>query len=128
MKEFRKLLVLSKNNVPLPNDTFCQCAFTKLGRLSFANLNYRQIMSRQNVDPKRVWCNNIGYRSLTTLSNGRVAHQPTSYGVGDLIKVILTCTAGLTVGAWISKSMVSILEEYELFAPEEEEEDEDDDD
>ena len=55
---------------------------------------------------------------INKLSTGHVAMEPRRNGIVDIMKVFLTCTAGLTVGAWISKHMVSVLEEYELFISE----------
>ena len=62
------------------------------------------------------------------MSNGHVAMEPMRYGIMDIMKIFLTCTAGLTVGASISKRMVSVLEEYELFVLEDDDDEEDDDD
>ena len=128
MKAFRKVSILSKSYVPLSRDTFLQFSSTKLRRLSVSNQICKKITSGQTTDPKTVLSGTTETRCFSTSSNGRVALAPNRYGVGDIMKVILTCTAGLTVGAWMSKRMVSILEEYELFVLEEDEDDEDYDD
>lgn len=85
-----------------------------------------KISSKQHVNPFSLISNNFRSRNVNTLSNGFVAKQPIRYGIVDISKVILTCIAGLTVGAWLSKRMVAILEEYELFVLEEDEDEDDD--
>ena len=128
MKAFRGVWILSKNYVLLSRGTFHQFSSTKLRRSTASSQICRKTPSWQTMDSKTVSSGTTGTRCFSSSSNERVAHAPNRYGVGDIMKVILTCTAGLTVGAWISKRMVSILEEYELFVLEEDEDDEYDDD
>ena len=70
----------------------------------------------------------IGSRNVTTVAEGVILDEPLRYQRFGLLKVILTMTAGLGVGAWISKKMANFLEENELFVPEDDDDDDDDDD
>ena len=71
----------------------------------------------------------VGKRNLTTvLASGGIVDEPERYRRFGLLKVVLTMTAGLTVGSWISKNMAAFLEENELFVPEDDDDDDDDDD
>ena len=126
MKGFAKMLIRRKSFVILSRDTRFQNSSTNFRKLSMSTHKIGQISSKQRVNPIRFISNNFRSRNVNTLSNGFVSKQPTRYGIVDILKVILTCIAGLTVGAWFSKQMVAILEEYELFVLEEDEDEDDD--
>jgi len=92
---------------------------------SFSTLSNK----KSNVDSSTNQPSVVGQRNLaTTLASGGVVDEPERYRRFGLLKILLTCTAGLTVGAWISKNMAAFLEENELFVPEDDDDDDDDDD
>ena len=66
--------------------------------------------------------------SNAKLSTVKILDEPKRYGAFDLLKITVTCIAGLTVGVWMSKTLVAILEEYELYIHEGEDDDDYDDD
>ena len=126
MKGFVKMLIRRKTFVILSRDTGFQNSSANFHKPSMSTHKIGQISSKQRFNPFRLISNNFRSRNVNTLSNGVVAKQPTRYGIVDILKVILTCIAGLTVGAWFSKRMVAFLEEYELFVLEEDEDEDDD--
>jgi len=92
---------------------------------SFSTLSNK----KSNVDSSTNHPSVVGQRYLaTTLASGGIVDEPERYRRFGLLKILLTCTAGLTVGAWISKNMAAFLEENELFVPEDDDDDDDDDD
>ena len=126
MKGFAKMLTRRESFVILSRDTRFQNLSANFHKLSMSTQKVGKISSKQHVNPFSLISNNFRSRNVNTLSNGFVAKQPIRYGIVDISKVILTCIAGLTVGAWLSKRMVAILEEYELFVLEEDEDEDDD--
>ena len=126
MKGFAKMLTRRESFVILSRDTRFQNSSANFHKLSMSTQKVGKISSKQHVNPFSLISNNFRSRNVNTLSNGFVAKQPIRYGIVDISKVILTCIAGLTVGAWLSKRMVAILEEYELFVLEEDEDEDDD--
>lgn len=70
----------------------------------------------------------MGSRNVTTSASGIILDEPLRYHRFGLLKTILTMTAGLAVGAWVSKNFANFLEENELFVPEDDDDDDDDDD
>lgn len=67
------------------------------------------------------------YHILTTVysKSGAMNHMPKWYPFG-IFKIIATIVTFLFVGSAISKKCVSLLEEYDIFKPEDDEDDEDD--
>ena len=57
--------------------------------------------------------------SNVELSTGKVLDAPKQFVTLGLLKITFTCIAGLTVGSWMSKAMVAVLEDYELYIHEE---------
>ena len=85
--------------------------------------------NKKTKEPLTNQSSSVVKRNLTTtLASGGVVDEPERYCRFGLLKILLTCTAGLTVGAWISKNMAEFLEENELFVPEDDDDDDDDDD
>jgi len=110
------------------------CSPAQLHRTSTATQNDSSSFStlsnkKSNVDSSTNHPSGVGQRNLaTTLASGGIVDEPERYRRFGLLKILLTCTAGLTVGAWISKNMAAFLEENELFVPEDDDDDDDDDD
>jgi len=110
------------------------CSPAQLQRTSIASQNDSSSFStlsneKSNVDSSTNHPSVVGQRNLaTTLAPGGIVDEPERYRRFGLLKILLTCTAGLTVGAWISKNMAAFLEENELFVPEDDDDDDDDDD
>jgi len=85
--------------------------------------------NKTNSEPSNNQSSTVGQRKLTTsLASGGIVDEPERYRRFGLLKILLTCTAGLTVGAWISKNMAAFLEENELFVPDDDDDDDGDDD
>ena len=110
------------------------CSPAQLQRTSTVSQNDSSSFStlsnkKSNVDSSTNQPSAVGQRNLaTTLASGGIVDEPERYRRFGLLKILLTCTAGLTVGAWISKNMAAFLEENELFVPEDDDDDDDDDD
>ena len=68
----------------------------------------------------------IGSRNVSKLSSGIILDEPLRCQGVDLLKVILTITTGLIVGAWISKNTANFLEKTELFISDDDDDDVDD--
>ncbi|RNA36409.1 essential MCU mitochondrial-like [Brachionus plicatilis] len=68
------------------------------------------------------------YHILTTVyaESGAMSHMPKWYPFG-ILKIIANIVAFALIGSLISKKCVSLLEEYDIFKPEDDEDDEDDD-
>ena len=105
---------IQRTSTAAPNDSasFCTLSNNKTSKESSASQS-----------------SNVSQRNLATiLPSGGIVDEPERYRRFGLLKILLTCTAGLTVGAWISKNMAAFLEENELFVPEDDDDDDDDDD
>ena len=128
MKGLTKAIIFTKGCAELSIDTRILKPSVKFQRLSVLCQRSKISTSLPNYTPGGLLFKDLKSNHINKLSNGHVAMEPIRYGIMDLMKIFLTCTAGLTVGAWISKHMVSLLEEYELFVLEDDDDEEDDDD
>ncbi|KAL1488437.1 hypothetical protein ABEB36_014909 [Hypothenemus hampei] len=68
--------------------------------------------------------NSSTIRSATTNKYGIILEEPQKTPFGFL-KVILTVTSGLFIGAAISKNIANFLEENDLFVPSDDDDDDD---
>ena len=102
------------------NDTQPSSAFSTLSSKEASHHTGHSIERRHSIPTCRPL--------TTTLSTGGIVDEPERHRRFGLLKAMLTMTAGLTVGAWISKNMAAFLEENELFVPEDDDDDDDDDD
>ena len=123
-----KAIICTKVCVEFSKNTRILKSSAKFQRLSLLCQRRKINTSQPNYTPGGLLLKDLKSNHINKLSNGHVAMEPIRYGIMDIMKVFLTCTAGLTVGAWISKHMVSLLEEYELFVLEDDDDEEDDDD
>ena len=121
-----KVSILTKGFQVVSRDTKLLKLSVNLQKLSVSSQTSRQITLKETDIPSGLLFHKVNRRLINTSSNGVVARKPISYGIVDIFKILVTVTAGLTVGASISKRMVALLEEYELFVLEEDEEDDDD--
>ena len=127
-KFMTKAIICTKGCVELSKDTRILKSSAKFQRLSLLCQRRKINTSQPNYTPGGLLLKDSKSNRNNKLSNGHVAMEPIRYGIMDIMKVFLTCTAGLTVGASISKRIVSVLEEYELFVLEDDDDEEDDDD
>ena len=128
MKGLTKAIIFTKGCAELSKDTRILKPSVKFQRLSILCQRSTISTSQPNYTSSGLLLKDLKNNRIDKLSNGHVAMEPIRYGIMDIMKIFLTCTAGLTVGAWISKHMVSVLEEYELFVLEDDDDEEDDDD
>lgn len=68
--------------------------------------------------------NPLSVRTAIHSKNGTVLPEPSRVSFG-LLRVFLTVTAGVLIGAAISKNMANFLEENELFVPSDDDDDDD---
>ena len=128
MKGLTKAIIFTKGYVELSKETRILKSSVKFQRFSMLCQRGKISASQPNHTHSGLLFKDLKSDCINKLSNSHVAMEPIRYGIVDIMKVFLTCTAGLTVGAWISKHMVSVLEEYELFVLEDDDDEEDDDD
>lgn len=108
-----------KTSSAIPNEIQTSSTFSTISSKEASTPTARSLQRRHSLP----LC-----RSVTTLPTGGIVDDPERYRRFGLLKVFITMTAGLTVGAWISKNMAAFLEENELFVPEDDDDDDDDDD
>jgi len=128
MKGLTKAIIFTKGCAELSKDSRILKPSVKFQRLSVFCQKSKINTSLPNYTLSGLLFKDSKRSHIKRLSNGYVAMEPRRNGIVDIMKVFLTCTAGLTVGAWISKHMVSVLEEYELFILEDDDDEEDGDD
>lgn len=68
--------------------------------------------------------NPLSVRTAVHSKNGTVLPEPARVSFG-LLRVVLTVTAGLLIGAAISKNIANFLEENDLFVPSDDDDDDD---
>ena len=128
MKGLTRAIICTKVCVELSKNTRILKSSAKFQRLSILCERRKINTSQPNYTPSGLLFKDSKSNRNNKLSNGHVAMEPIRYGIMDIMKVFLTCTAGLTVGASISKRIVSVLEEYELFVLEDHDDEEYDND
>ena len=121
-----KVSILTKGFQVVSRDTKLLKLSVNLQKLSVSSQTSRQITLKETDIPSGLLFHKVNRRLINTSSNGVVARKPISYGIVDIFKILVTVTAGLTVGAAISKRTVALLQEYELFVLEDDEDDDDD--
>ena len=121
-----KVSILTKGFQVVSRDTKLLKLSVNLQKLSVSSQTSRQITLKETDIPSGLFFHKVNRRLINTSSNGVVARKPISYGIVDIFKILVTVTAGLTVGAAISKRTVALLQEYELFVLEDDEDDDDD--
>jgi len=128
MKGLTKAIIFTKGCADLFKDSRILKPSVKFQRLSVFCQRSKISTSPSNYTLSGLLFKDSKSNHINKLSNCHVAMEPRRNGIVDIMKVFLTYTAGLTVGAWISKHMVSVLEEYELFILEDDDDEEDGDD
>ena len=59
--------------------------------------------------------NNVAYCNVHILTSGKICDAPKRRSRFGVLKVLLTCIVGSTLGAWMSKTMVVVLDKDKPF-------------
>ncbi|CAG0888243.1 unnamed protein product [Darwinula stevensoni] len=98
-------------------------AKTILGKTSFLNRKCQILQPSLRVPTlERLCANNLEAKTVVTTPTGAYLEPPKKVQFG-MVGVTFTVIIGLAIGAFISKSLASFLEENELFVPSDDDDD-----